>query len=133
MRLFSVKVRTYATVQGKLACIRDYECKTCVQEEKGRKIGHTDKLRQNLLLHNPIGKTCPHTQHRNKEIKSNSSTLNTKNPQRETTRKLPTMVTNYFMERIFLWLGVYHNRQLNSKNQSFPICKRNQTTNTKGS
>ena len=27
----------------------------------------------------------------------------------------------------------YHNRQLNSRNQSFPICKRNKTTNTKGS
>ena len=27
----------------------------------------------------------------------------------------------------------YHNRKSNCKNQSFPICKRNQTSNTKGS
>ena len=27
----------------------------------------------------------------------------------------------------------YHNRQSNRKNQSFPICKRNQISNTKGS
>ena len=27
----------------------------------------------------------------------------------------------------------YHNRNLDSRNQSFPICKRNQRTNTKGS
>ena len=26
----------------------------------------------------------------------------------------------------------YHNRQGNRRNQSFPICKRNQTSNTKG-
>ena len=36
------------------------------------------------------------------------------------------------MERNSYGLG-YHNRQLNSINQSFPICKRNQTINTKGS
>ena len=51
---------------------------------------------------------------------SNSSTLNTKNPQRETTRNLPNMVANSVTERNFLWLGVYHNRQLDMRNQSLP-------------
>ena len=57
--LFSVKECTYEIVQGKPTCIRDCECKTHVQEEKGRKIGQTDKIRQNLLLQDPTGKTCP--------------------------------------------------------------------------
>ena len=35
-------------------------------------------------------------------------------------------------ERNSYGLG-YHNRQLDSINQSFPICKRNQISNTKGS
>ena len=35
-------------------------------------------------------------------------------------------------ERNSYGLG-YHNWQINSRNQSFPICKRNQTSNTKGS
>ena len=98
-------------VQGKPACIRDCESKTYVQEEKERKIGQKDKLRK-ILLQDPTGKTCPQTRHRNKEIKSNSISLNTKNPQRETTRNLPIMVSNSITERNFLLLGVYHNRQL---------------------
>ena len=36
------------------------------------------------------------------------------------------------MERNSYGLG-YYNRQLDSRNQSFPICKRNQISNTKGS
>ena len=67
--------------------------------------------------------------HRNQRI---SSTLNTKNPQREITRNLPSMVANSVTERNVLWIRVYHNKQLDLKNQSFPICKRNQTYNTKG-
>ena len=51
---------------------------------------------------------------------SNSSTLNTENPQRETTRNLPSMVVNSVTERNFLWLGVYHNRHLDTRNQSLP-------------
>ena len=43
------------------------------------------------------------------------------------------MVTAFVMEKNFLWLRVYHNRQINCRNQSFPICKRNQISNTKGS
>ena len=50
MRLFSVNLRTYTTIQGKPACTRDCESKTCVQEEKEIKRRQTDKLRQNLLL-----------------------------------------------------------------------------------
>ena len=57
--MFSVKVRTYTTVQGEPTCICDCECKTRVQEEKGRKIRKIDKIRQNLLLQDPTGKTCP--------------------------------------------------------------------------
>ena len=37
-QLFSVNLCTYATILGKLACTRDCESKTHVQEEKDRKI-----------------------------------------------------------------------------------------------
>ena len=41
---------------------------------------------------------------------------------KEKTRNLPNGVANSVMERNFLWIGVYHNRHLNTRNQSFPIC-----------
>ena len=53
-------------------------------------------------------------------------------PQRRTTRNLPSGVANSVTERNFLWLGEYHKRHIDTRNQSFPICKRNQTPNTKG-
>ena len=57
------------TILGKPACTRDSESKTRVQEEKERKIRQIDKLRQNLLLQDTTKKTCPQTQHRNREIR----------------------------------------------------------------
>ena len=45
---------------------------------------------------------------------------------------LISRVANSITERNSYGLG-YHNRQLDSRNQSFPICKRNQISNTKGS
>ena len=120
------------TVQGNPRVYMTVNTKPAYRKKKEKKIGKTDKPRSNLLLQDPTGKTCPQAQHRNIEIKRNSSTLNTKNPQREITRNVPSGVANSIMERNFLWLGVYHNIQLDTRNQSFPICKRNQTSNTEG-
>ena len=54
------------------------------------------------------------------------------NPKEKQLGTLPSGVANSVMERNLLWLRVYHNRQLDTRNQSFPICKRNQTSDTKG-
>ena len=68
--MFLVNLRTYVTIPGKLARTRDCESKPYVREEKERKIRQTDKLRQNSLLKDTTGKTCPKTRHRNKEIRA---------------------------------------------------------------
>ena len=52
-------------------------------------------------------------------------------PQRKT-KNVPSMDANSVMEKTSYGLG-YHNRQINHRNKSFPICKRNKISNTKGS
>ena len=51
---------------------------------------------------------------------SNSSTLCTRSPKKKI-RNLPSGVTNFVPERNFLWLGVYHNKLNDTRNQYFPI------------
>ena len=60
----------------------------------------------------------------------------------QATRSILRKTYIYNLNKLQLWVGVtektsyglgYHNRQSNRRNQSFPICKRNQTSNNKGS
>ena len=53
-----------------------------------------------------------------------SSTLCTQSPKKKT-RNLPSGVAKFVTEINLLLLGIYHNRLNDTRNQSFPICKRN--------
>ena len=109
MRLFKENPRVYMTVKAKPTYRKKKE------ENKANTQAETKFTPSRLYWEN-----MPPDPTQKQRNQSNSSTLNAKNPQRETTKNLPSMVTNSVMERNFLWLGVYHNRQLDTRNQSLP-------------
>ena len=53
--------------------------------------------------------------HKHRETKSKSSKTCTQTP---TKRKFPSKISNYVTEKNFLWLGVDHNKQYDTRNQS---------------
>ena len=68
-------------------CIRDYELKTHVQEERCIKLRQTDKLRQISHQSDTNRQTFPYTWHRNKRERAiQSQWMPIENPQRTTTR-----------------------------------------------
>ena len=116
----------------KPACIRDYELKTRVQEERCIKIKANRQAETNFtpIRHYQAYMTPNSTQ--KQRNKSNSKSLNAdKKPPKDNYQELPSGVANSVTERNSYGLG-YHNKQVDSRNQSFPICKRNQISNTKG-
>ena len=66
---------------------------------------------------------CNPETRRNREQVNNIKPIVPVNPQIKT-RDIPNGVANSVTERNSYGLG-YHNRQLDSRNQSFPICNRN--------
>ena len=74
---------------------------------------------------------CDTETERNQEQIINLKPIVPVNPQIKT-KDFPGRVANSVMERNSYGLG-YHNRQLDSRNQSSPICNRNKQSNTKGS
>ena len=75
--------------------------------------------------------TCDTETERNREQINNIKPIVLANPQIKT-RNIPSGVTNSVTERNSYGLG-YHNKQIDSRNQSFLISNRNQMSNTKGS
>ena len=142
----------YVTFGQKTTCIRGFRPKTYMYmwllaknprmyANFGQKPAYTEKTvvksrpRVKPIKGSVNGWTYYKMQHKNKEKQRASQEYQAHyapKPQRKT-RNVPSGVTNYVMDRKFLWLGVYHNRQINHQNESFPICKRNQISNTKGS
>ena len=131
------------TVLSKPAYIRDYSRKTHVYTRLwkknpriGRKIyknkvnGQTETKFTSLGYYWVIMPPEPTQKHRNQ---SNRSTLNAKNPQRKTTRNLPSIVVNSITEKTSYGLGCTTTDRETKKINPFPICKRNTTSNTKGS
>ena len=126
-------------VQSKTTYIRNCSGTTYVytwlwiqNPDTGRKIGQTYKPRSNLLLQDPIGKTCPQTRHRNREIKRNSSTLNTKNPKEKQLGTSLVWSPILLQRETSYGLGCTTKDNFDTRNQYFSICKRNQTSNAKG-
>ena len=74
---------------------------------------------------------CDTETKRNKEHVNNIKPIVPSKPQIKT-RDIPSGVANSVTERNSYGLG-YHNRQLDSRNQSSPISNRNKQSNTKGS
>ena len=74
---------------------------------------------------------CDIETRRNREQVDNIKPIVPVNPKIKT-RDIPSGVANSVTKRNSYGLG-YHNRQLDSKNQSSPICNRNKQSNTKGS
>ena len=75
--------------------------------------------------------TCDIETERNQEQVNNIKPIVPVNPQIKT-RNIASRVAISVTERNPYGLG-YHNRQLDSRNQSFPICNRNKMFKTKGS
>ena len=145
------KGRMYTDFSQKPACIRDFYPKTCMYTRLlaknlrmyatfGQKPTYTEKTvvkirpRVKPIKGSVNGWTYYKMQHRNKDKQRASQEYQAHcayKPQIKT-RNVPSGVANSVTERISYGLG-YHNRQLDSRNQSFPICKRNQISNTKGS
>ena len=90
-------------IQKKPMCIRNYEAKTHVHEERG---GGDDKPRSKLLQQDTKGKTYFWTQHRDSKNKDQFNHIVHPIP-KEKTRNLPSRVANSVTERNFLCLGVY--------------------------
>ena len=129
------KLRAYVTVHSKLACIRENRRETCVYTRlwvknscTGRKVHKIEANRQAETNFTPIRyyqAYMPPDPTQKQERKSNSNSLNAD----KTTPKgqllgTPQRSRYYVTERNSYGLG-YHNRQLDSRNQSFPICNRN--------
>ena len=117
----------------KTACICDCEFKTRVQEERCIKIKANRHAETNFTPTRHYQENMPLDPTQKQEKKSNSRSLNAdRKPRKDNYKELPSGVANSVMERNSYGLG-YHNRKLESRNQSFPICNRNQISNTKGS
>ena len=74
---------------------------------------------------------CDTETRRNREQVNNIKPIVPVNPKIKT-RDIPSGAANSVTERNSYGLG-HHNRQIDSRNQSFQICNRNKTSNTKGS
>ena len=74
--------------------------------------------------------TCNTETGRNREQVNNTKPIVPANPKIKT-RDIPSGVANSVTERNSYGFG-YHNRQLDSRNQSFPIYNINKISNTKG-
>ena len=123
----------YVDISVKTTYIRECELKTCIWEEKCIKTKANKQAETNFTPIRHYQAYMPPDPTQKQRNKSNSKSLNVdRKPPKEKYQELPSGVANSIMERNSYGLG-YHNRQINSRNQSFPICKRNQTTNTEGS
>ena len=107
-------------IHKKTTCIRNYEEKTCVQEEKeGKMIGQD----QNYFNHTLKGKPASIPDIETQRIESDSSTLCTQ-PQIKN-KEHPQWSRQFcYGEKLPMDWG-YHNRLNDTRNQSFPICKSN--------
>ena len=123
--MFTANLHVYAEMAVKPAYIRDCELKTCVQEERCIKIKASRQAETNFTRIRHYQANIPPDPTQKQEKKSNSRSLNAdRKPRKDNYKELPRGVANSVMERNSYVLG-YHNRQLDSKNQYFPICNRN--------
>ena len=124
-RLFAVNPRVYAEIAEETTCIHDCKSKTRIEEEKV----HINKVNiQDETYFTPIRiyqAYMPPDPTQKQERKSNSNTLNAeKITPKGKLLGTPQRSHQFYYGEKLLWLG-YHNRQLDSRNQSFPICNRN--------
>ena len=124
-RLFAVNPRVYVEIIEKTTCICDCELKTRVQEERCIKIKENRQAETNFTPIRHHQENMPPDLTQKQERKSNSKSLNVdKIPPKDNYQELPSGITNSDTERSSYGLG-YHNKHLDSRNQSFPICNRN--------
>ena len=123
----------YVDIAVKPAYIHDCELKTRVQEERCIIIKENRQAETNFTPIRHYQTNMPPEPTQKQRKKSNSKSLNAnRKPPKENYYELPNRVTNFVTKRNSYGLG-YHNRQIDSRNQSFTICKRNQISNIKGS
>ena len=133
MQLFAVNPHVYMEIAVKPTYIHECELKTRIQEERCIKIKANRQVETNFTPIRHYQENMPQTQHRNKRERAiQSHWMPIENPQRKTTRNSPVESPILLQREIPIAWG-YHNRQLDSRNQSFPISKRNQISSIKGS
>ena len=123
----------YVEIAMKPAYIHDCELKNHVHEERCIKIKENKQAETKFTPIRHYQEKMPPDPTQKQRKKSNSKSMNAdRKPPKDNYYELPNGVSNSVTDRNSYGLG-YHNRQLDSRNQSFPIYNRNPISNTNGS